>query len=205
METHLQSLIDKIKEEGVEEGEKQSARIVTLAEEKAAKIIEDAEIEASQILQKAKAEAAKAQEAGKQAVQLAARDLILSVRQQLVMIIEKILRHDTDKSLTIDLVGEMLMRLVDQWDWRKAERGELEVLLPEQELNRVQEYLLQRTRDEFKQGVHLKVSPHFESGFRIGMKDGDVHYDFTDSGIAGILSNYLNPTLAELIKQMSFN
>ena len=49
MESELQSLLDKIKEEGIEEGEKESSRIVKSAKEKAAKIIDDAENEASHI------------------------------------------------------------------------------------------------------------------------------------------------------------
>ena len=57
--------------------------------------------------------------------------------------------------------------------------------------------------DECKNGVLFKVSPNFESGFRIGMKDGGVHYDFTNSGIAEMLTHYLHSTLAELIKHMS--
>jgi vacuolar-type H+-ATPase subunit E/Vma4 len=38
-------------------------------------------------------------------------------------------------------------------------------------------------------------------GFRIGEKDGNVHYDFTPEGIAEILREYLNPRFARFLEE----
>ena len=203
MESELQSLLDQIKEEGIEEGEKESSRLVKTAQEQAAKIVDDAKSEAGRIIEKAKIEAANSRRSGEQALQHAARDIILSVRREVQNLIQHVLRHETQKSLSTELLAQMVLGLLDQWDWQKAERGELEIVFTDDDLNDVQDYLIQRIPSELKNGVTLKASRSFEHGFRIGMKDGHVHYDFTDAGVAEMISVYLNPKLTETIKEMS--
>ena len=203
MESELQSLLDKIKEEGIEEGEKQSSRLVNDAHEKAAKIVGDADKEAARIIEAAKTEAARLRRSGEKALQHAARDIILSVRRDVQNLIQHILRYETKRSLSPELLAQMVLRLLDQWDWCKAERSELEIVFSDDDLSDVQDYLIQRVPRELKNGVTLKGSRSFERGFRIGLKEGHVHYDFTDSGIVDMLSVYLNPMLTETIREMS--
>jgi vacuolar-type H+-ATPase subunit E/Vma4 len=53
--------------------------------------------------------------------------------------------------------------------------------------------------DTLKGGVVLKPVKTIGSGFRIGEKDGDFHYDLTHKGIAEMLSQYLNPRIAKFL------
>jgi V/A-type H+-transporting ATPase subunit E len=39
-----------------------------------------------------------------------------------------------------------------------------------------------------------------QAGFRISTKDGSAYYDFSDEGIAEMLSAFVSPRLAELLQ-----
>ena len=55
-------------------------------------------------------------------------------------------------------------------------------------------------KDTLKNDFEIKVSNRINKGFRIGIKDEDVYYDFTDESIASSLLEFLNPTLQKLVK-----
>lgn len=56
-------------------------------------------------------------------------------------------------------------------------------------------------QSEFKKGIVIKPVEIIRVGFRIGEKDGNVHYDFTPEGIAEILREYLNPRFARFLEE----
>jgi V/A-type H+-transporting ATPase subunit E len=75
------------------------------------------------------------------------------------------------------------------------------VLLPEDTRDEIESGLRSRLAEELKGGLEIKPVHGIDSGFRIAEKDGSVYYDFTATGIADVLSAYLNPRLQEAIKQ----
>ena len=200
MEAQLQSLIDKIQKEGVEEAKLQSNQIVEDAKCKAAQIIEKANKEATCLIEKANAEAAALEENAKKTLQLAARDSILTVKQQIQDLLEKIVRDELRETLSADMIGGILLKLINKWDWNQAEIKGIEVLLSKDDLARVEDYFLGRINDEIKKGVTFRLSKNVDCGFRIGMENGNFHYDFTKTGVAEQFAGYLNPKLANLIK-----
>jgi len=48
-------------------------------------------------------------------------------------------------------------------------------------------------------GVTFKISPSVEKGFRIGEKDKNYYYDFTDDALVEALKTYLNPKLLKIL------
>ena len=64
MEAHLQELLDKIRDEGVKEAERQAAHIIREAESKSVALLTTAKKEAEQVLAAAEQKAAQAVERG---------------------------------------------------------------------------------------------------------------------------------------------
>jgi V/A-type H+-transporting ATPase subunit E len=48
--------------------------------------------------------------------------------------------------------------------------------------------------------VELKFDRSLDAGFRISNKDGSAYYDFSAESVAELFSAYLNPRLAETLK-----
>ncbi len=197
MDTQLQELIDKIKSEGVRAAEKQAAQIEKDAQRKADRLLADAHREAADIVNQAKREAARFQQMGQEAVKQAGRNTVLSVKNNIMKLFEAVLREQTAEALKGKVLEECILTLVKGWDEQSLPN--LNVLLPPDELGRLEKSLRGSLAGRIKRGVEIKPFPALGAGFRIGMKDGSAYYNFSDQGIAEILAEYLNPRLSELI------
>ena len=51
-----------------------------------------------------------------------------------------------------------------------------------------------------KKGLEIKPTADAKAGFVVSEKSGNAYYNFTSEGIAEILAEYLNPRLAEIVR-----
>lgn len=200
MEAQLQSLIDIIKKEAIDDAERQASAIRKGAEAESARIVREARQEAERIVTRAREEANRTLDAGKKALEQAARNLILGTRGSIIELFDRILRQEAKESLGPTVIVQMLSRIAENWDHRQ--RQELEVLVNKSEIQDIETYCQQRLRESLRSGITLRPVETVEAGFYVGERDRSTFYDFTDSGIAQILSQYLNPRLASLLSGM---
>src|SRR5215469_14428319 len=80
----VDSLIDRLRDDGIAQGRTRAQALVTSAQQQGADIIANAQREADSILVKAKEEAGKLKAAGENAIGLAMRDTILSLEGEIV-------------------------------------------------------------------------------------------------------------------------
>ncbi len=198
MDVQLKELIEKIKTEGVKTAEEQSAEIIREAEKKAAALISKAESDSAALLEKRKDEAARFEASGKEALKQAGRDLILATRKHLETLYGKILEEETAAVLKGDFLETSITSLVRNW---KDDISDMSVLLPENQIAELEKGIRAKISDSLKNGLELKPIQGIKSGFRLSKKDGSVYYDFTSHGIAEILSELLNPRIAELLRE----
>ncbi|MFP4330706.1 MAG: V-type ATP synthase subunit E [Spirochaetaceae bacterium] len=201
MDTQLQEIIDTIKSEGVKSAEARKQEIIENANSKAKSIIEEAKKEAESIVSKAKQEAEKQEASGKAALEQAGRDLVLSVRSEIEKLFDRVINEATGEALSGDKLADAIVAALSSWDESKL--ADLEILLPEKEQKNVESGLKARLRDAVKKGVEIKPVSSVGAGFRISTKDGSAYYDFSDHGIAEMLSAFVGPRLAEILKQHS--
>ncbi|MBN2402168.1 MAG: hypothetical protein JXN64_07190 [Spirochaetes bacterium] len=196
MEVQLKELIEKIKTEGVAEAEKKADEIINNANTQASQIIEKAKKEASEIISKAKTEQQHFENAGREALKQAGRDLILAIRGKIISIFDSLIKREVTGALAGGLTGELIPAVIREW----AGKGKgLDILMSKEDSAKLQQSLLGKLSGELKNGVTIKIHPAIKSGFRISEKDGDSYYDFTDAAIAENLVQYLNPVLADII------
>lgn len=198
MEAQLQPLIDTIKAEGIEAAESRAAEIVAAADARAAKIVEEATRKATEQLESSKREAERLETAGQHALQQAARDLMLAVERQLQDKLDRLVRDHVGEALSGDSLATVIEQLVT--NWRVDGDANLEVLISEENRERLESGSLAQLRDQLRDNVTLRPSPEVDAGIRIGLENGNVHYDFTAGGIAEMLSQYLSPRLAALMR-----
>jgi V/A-type H+-transporting ATPase subunit E len=197
MEIQLQELIDKIKRDGIESAAEEASRLKAQAEDEAKRITAAARKEAADITAKARADAERTEKAGIAAVGQASRNVVLAFKTEIQAILDRIVLRETASSLNDDVLKAVLPDILRGW---AAGKDDLDLILNEAQLERLASYFNGKLAGELKQGVELKLDRNLAAGFRIANKDGSAYYDFSAESAAELLSAYLNPRLAETLK-----
>ncbi|MDR2071732.1 MAG: V-type ATP synthase subunit E [Treponema sp.] len=197
MEIQLQELIDKIKREGIDSAAEDASRLKTQAEDEAKRIVAAARKEAEEIIARAKADAERTEKAGIAAVGQASRNVVLAFKTEIQAILDRIIVRETASSLGDDALKSLLPDILKGW---AAGTDALDLILSEAQLNSLAAYFTDKLAAELKKGLELKFDRNLDAGFRIASKDGSAYYDFSAESVAELLSAYLNPRLAETLK-----
>ena len=201
MEIQVQELIDKIKKDGINVATEESGRLKAEAEAEARRIVESAKKEADDIIMRGKQDAERSEKVGIAALEQASRNLLLAFRDEITSLLNKIINDSVRNNYNDDSLRAALPELLKAWAAKGTDN--LAVILPENELSRLQGFFQERLAAELSQGVELRPNRKLSSGFRISNKDGSAYYDFSAEAVANLLSAYLNPKLAEIIKDSS--
>ena len=199
MEIQLQELIDKIKKDGIESASGEAAKIKREADSEAARIIAAAQKEAADIVARGKADAERSEKAGKAALEQASRNLVLAFKAEIQALLDKIIASATASAYSEDALKAVLPELLKAWV-SKSGSDSLDLLLPEGELEKLRSWATGALAAELLKGTELKTDRNLGAGFRIANKDGSAYYDFSAESVAELLSAYLYPQLAEILK-----
>ncbi len=198
MDVQLQELIDKIKKDGIESASAEAARIKAEAEQEAKRLIESARKEAAGLAAQGKADAERSEKAGIAAIGQASRNLVLAFQGEIQNLLDAIVRRETVAAYGDDALKAAVPDLVTAWAAKGTDA--MDVLLPPETLRRLEDFFKGKLAAALKQGVELKADRSLGAGFRIAGKDGSAYYDFSADAVAELMSAYLNPRLAEILK-----
>ncbi len=195
MDVQLGNLIEKLRQEGVEEARRTSEELLEKARAEADGIIAAARTEAEKIVAGARTESDRLQESGELALRQAARDGELLLKSRIADLFDRVLRRSVASALSPDTLRQMIVRLVEAW----GEGAGIEIVLSESDRAALEEQLFAALGEDLKDTVTLTVSDEVAHGFRIGREGEDAWYDCTDESIAGLLRMYLQPRLKEIL------
>ena len=211
----VDALVARLRDEGVASGRAQGEQIVKDAQVRAELIIKQAHEKANEVLTKARQEAENLEKSGHQALEVAARDAMLSLKLEL---------HQRFTGEVRRLVGievqkpELLQRLIVEIAGRAKEDIDnvksVEILLPRnvtgfEELSRNPEELEQGilthfirliNQDPLREGITFGVASDDQGGLRIRLVDQEVVLDISDRAIADVLLQYLQPRFRALLE-----
>lgn len=195
MEVKLENLIEKLKSEGVEGAQKESNEIIEKAKSEADSIIAKAKKDAEEIVAKAETKAQQFQQNSELAIKQAARDGELFFKGKINDLFDKVFKREAKTALTPDLMKEMILKIVDGW----TSDENVELVASEEDVAKLQDVLFTGLKEDLKDGVLIKGGGDIRGGFKIGLKDENVYYDFSDESIAEVLKSFLNPRLNEIL------
>lgn len=196
-EIGLSGLIEKIKKEGIEEAEKKSQAIILQAEKKAHDIIAKAEAGAKRIKEEAQGDADRLKKQAEESVRQSVRDSVLLLKQRVVDLFDSLLKGRAAGEMSKDILKGVIVKLIE--NFKKDGMSNIEIILNAGEKEALEKDVLGSLTAEMKKGVIFKVSPSVEKGFRIGEKDKNYYYDFTDEAVSEALRAYLNPRLIKIL------
>jgi V/A-type H+-transporting ATPase subunit E len=209
----VESLIGRLRDEGITQGRVQAEALVTEAQQQAAELVAAAQRQAEAIVARAQEEAGKLRGAGEDAIRLAMRDTILALEGDLLKGFVDRLRRLV-KGMLAD--PAFLQRLILEVAGRVAPAVEqrAEVLLPA-ELVSLED--LQSTPEEatpgtlmhfvlslgggmLREGMRFGVSEDGEAGIRVRLEEEDVQIDVTESAVSQLLLRHMLPRFRALLR-----
>ena len=200
MEIQLQELIDKIRKDGVEAAEVQAEAILNAAKAEAQKMIADAQTAADKIVTDAKNENIRMVKSSEDAIRQAGRNLLISFRESVARELKAIVGESVAAAYSSQSLEQIIINVVERWA-SASETENLTVILNSEDLERLEKTLLASLKERMQKGITLKANDNFDGGFRIVVGDGTVYYDYSTQAVVEMLSNYLSPKVAQLMKE----
>lgn len=200
MAERLKELLEKINQEGIQRSEENKLAIESKAQSDAKKIIEDAKKEAQKIIENTKAQAKKTKESSEAAIKQAGRDLMLSLKDEIRKILNKIIAAETKKAMSSDEIADILGDLIEKYIEKDGKSSDIKILLKKDDLEKLNTTFISKLKESLKSGIEFKPSANINAGFSISFDKGKSFFDFTDEGLQEALGVYLNPELSKLLK-----
>jgi V/A-type H+/Na+-transporting ATPase subunit E len=208
----VESLIGRLRDEGITQGRTQADALVTAAQQQAADIVATAKREAEAVAVKANEEAGKLKTAGEDAIRLAMRDTMLSLEGDLINRFQNML-SGLVKGVLED--PAFLQRLILEVAGKAApsvERAEL--LLPAEmvsleDLQRKPEEAKPGTLSHFvlslggsmlREGLSFGVADGPQTGIRVKLVDENMQIDLTESAVTQLLLRHMLPRFRALLR-----
>ncbi|MEZ6130250.1 MAG: hypothetical protein R3C59_16315 [Planctomycetaceae bacterium] len=209
----VQELIDRLKADGIAEGQRQADHLIDQARQQALKIVDEAQAEADRIVAKAHEESRNIIDHGRQDLQLASRDTLLTlkesfqtefrhrfrrlVRERLEdrQFLEKLILEIAHREFPADSTGAMKILL-------PADRVEIEELsgsIENAATDSLAAFVLGLSGDLLREGLTFGVSDTQDSGLRVQLVDDDVELEFTDETLTGLLMQFVAPRFRMLL------
>lgn len=213
----VEALIQRLKQDGVEQGRKEAAKILEETKMQAQKIIADAKTEAEAIVQEARDEAKKLETSGRDSLHVAARDTILDMKSTLMH------RFTSDMQRLVsaemkqkDLIQRIILEIVrrTRQDVSISDNEDMEIILPRDvvgledlrrkpdkfEQDTLTQFVRSMTGDILRQGIHFKVSDDKTAGIHVRLTERNIEIDLTEESVAAILLEHLQPRFRALLE-----
>ena len=213
----VEQLIDRLREQAVNAGQAKAEDIVANAQKRSAWLLGEAEQEAKHIVKKAQSEADALKTAGLDALNLAARDTLLRLRDTLLgSFSQEVQRVVGEHMANQAFVEQLILALAGQVRDKTGidENAEMTIILPEtvigvEELRKNPEELQQGALshltaaiagDLLRKGVEFEVSDEIKAGLRIHLEGSAMQIDFTDEAVSTLLLQHLQPRFRALLQ-----
>lgn len=195
----LQSLIDKLQGEVVDEAQAKADAILAEAETQARQRLAEATADAARLRADAERDAGLARERGEQALRQAGRDLLMAVRRGVEDVVMALVRTSLAETLTPETLRDMLLVMAEAYARRSGPERRMSVLLGEEDREKLAHYYADEYRQKLGEGIDIRLGRDIEKGFRVSMTGDHVEHDFTLNAIAAVLSEMLRPELAKAL------
>jgi V/A-type H+-transporting ATPase subunit E len=205
----LQDLIETLKKQGVETGEKAGQEIVESARKQAEDILAKARAEAASIIGQANEEGEKQMKRLQSSMEIAASQFVNSLKG---VIEENLLTLPLKEELTGALsdpafLKTLITRFVETYA-RSGQSEDIQLLLPkgtQDELKNFAMQLMARQYGQAKDGDQLVLELEAQDvkfGFQVNKKQGNVRLDFSDEAFLSLFLGFLAPKFRDLFKSI---
>lgn len=196
MAQEIKDLIERIQKEGIEAARAKAREIEEEARRRAGLIVAEAKNEAARMTDEAHEKNAEFEASTKELLKQAGRDLLLSLRQEINAMLERIVVARVREVLTPDEMAKDIHELIRA----NAAKEGVVVLAAAGDAQKLEEIFFADLKEKTRQGIVLRASDDIGAGFLISYDGGRSHYDFTDQALAAYIGASLKPKLNDLLQ-----
>jgi V/A-type H+-transporting ATPase subunit E len=197
MDQKLKELTEKLYQEGVAKGNEKAEQIVAEANQKSKQIIAEAEKKAQQLIAEAEKKAAELDKNTKSELQLASKQMISALEQEVVGLINgQITGAEIEKAVSDDqFIQQLIHAAVTNW----APKQDLLVVVPSEKQKAVENYFSTKAKGLLDSGLKIESVSGIKSGFQIGPADGSYKVSFTREDFIEFFKAFIRPKVVELL------
>jgi V/A-type H+-transporting ATPase subunit E len=201
----IETFVQRLQEEGVNAGRTEAGKIVDEAKAQADKIVADAQAEADRIREDAREKGEQTLQQGRNELQLASRDVLLRLRETIVVVLESVLRQAAEQTLNDDdFLRVLLHDICVQYAQSDAAGDQpVEIRLSDEKLKAATEWAIsemkQRGHEDWQSRIDLK-GKLTSAGFEYNATGGMV--EVTPESVASVLGEMLSARIREMIDQV---
>ncbi len=208
----IQELIEHLKVNGVEEGKQEAEQLLDAARREAKAIENDASRKSKQMIADAEDEISRKRKSAEEAMQLAARDALLRLRQEIENdLVEQLRRLLRDQLSDRKLLKEWLIRILQSS--AEADEGDriTEILLPPSvdpenkwsdppSQSDLESFLGSTTEKMLEEGIAISIRNTNKEGIVIHKKGGEVEVRLDEETLLDLLRDHLMPRFRHLLR-----
>jgi vacuolar-type H+-ATPase subunit E/Vma4 len=199
MAEEVRDLIEKINLEGIKAAEEKAQKIEAAAKQRADDMLAQAKRETEEMIAAAQESIRREDEKEKTLLAQAGRDLLLSLRNEINAMLERIMVSEVRQAITPEALFTLLSEVVKQNS--AGESGDIVVLLKKEDLEILEKNFLHKLGEETKKNIILRPAEEISGGFTISFDSGRSCYDFTDRALAAYIGTYLKPKLNQILQE----
>lgn len=206
----VQELIDRIRDEGIQETRQRAEKILDDARREAEAILAKAKEEADVMKAASAAEIESRDKSAMEALKLAARDAVLQLKTGVARAFEDHVRRlVTTATMDKELIRTIVLVLARDKAKEVTMDSDLEIMvakalfedaeLDESLRDRGKKQILSLSGDMLREGVELIPSDDVKGGVRIKLVGEDLEIDLTDEAIADLLIQFMSPRFVSIL------
>ncbi|MGL5786796.1 MAG: hypothetical protein ACRCX4_08275 [Bacteroidales bacterium] len=195
MDTKIQSLTDKIYQEGVEKGNQEADRIIQDAKKQEQDILAKAQAEADRIVSEAKKSADELSKNTHSEIKLYANQALEALRNEVVsMISNKLVTASVNDMLADKAFLQQLMLSIAQ-EWVKRES----IIISTSQADDLTKYFEVKAKDLLDKSVKIEKVNGKETSFTISPSNGAYKITFGEEEFVAFFKDFLRPQLVKLL------
>lgn len=215
----IETLIERLKQDGVNAGKEEAENLMSIAQTKANELLNNAQSKAKALIDEAHQTILQEKKAAEDALQLAAQNMRLELRQILMdrftQEVKRLVHKELDNE---DMIRQLILMIATdatkQLEAFKAKN--ITIQLPEKVLDfneiRKDPALLDKdplktlvqslTQQMLKTGMNVKINPDSQNsaGIKINLVDEEIVLDLTEEAVSSLLVKHMQPRFRALLE-----
>ena len=189
MAEDLQQLLDRINRDYLSKAEAEKDSLIAAAKAEAAGILADAKAEAEKIREQAQKDADQFAARGEAAARQAARDIVLSLKNDLKKLLENAVGKAAQQAFTPELMASLIRDLTAA----SGNGQEVKVLCNGRDVEALRTAVAGTVRAAVTAGNGIRA------GMQVSCDNSNVYVDITDAAVRDMLQDFMGAELGKLL------
>jgi V/A-type H+-transporting ATPase subunit E len=198
-EKKLDSLLERIYQDGVDKSSKKSEEILAKAQSEAEKIVADAKTKAESIIGDAQKNAEEVKRNTLTDVRMSSEQAVSALKQKIKdLVVTKTLDESLKEAfVNASFLESLILEIVKKWDLTSSE-GNISIYFPEAKKSEIEKTISVSIKKSIN-NVVIDFDKKLANGFKIVPADGNYQLQFTNEDFVEFFKDYIKQKTEEIL------